>query len=386
MIDNIRMQDVYINRISKFLPNKAISNSEMEDYIGLINGKRSKSKEIVLRNNGIENRYYAMDKKGNATHTNAQMAALAINDLFKTSPAEIKEVDLLCCGTSTPDQLMPSHAVMVHGWLPESGNIEVVSPSGVCCSGMHALKYAYLSLKTGAKSKAISTGSERLSRILRSDVFEEEIKHLTDLHENPFVSFEKDFLRWMLSDGAGAFLLENKKNADNISLKIEWIEAYSYANSKETCMYMGADKLPDGSLKSFMDYSPAEIISNSVLSIKQDVKLLSENIIKLGFDKLSDILKDKKQDIREIDFFLPHLSSYFFENKIADILEENGIGIPKEKWFTNLRTKGNVGAGSAYLMLEELFNSGTLKKGQKILIVVPESSRFSYVFSLLTVC
>ena len=148
------MQDVYINRISKFLPNKAISNSEMEDYIGLINGKRSKSKEIVLRNNGIENRYYAMDKKGNATHTNAQMAALAINDLFKTSPAEIKEVDLLCCGTSTPDQLMPSHAVMVHGFLPESGNIEVVSNAGVCCSGMHALKYAYLSINVRSEIKS----------------------------------------------------------------------------------------------------------------------------------------------------------------------------------------------------------------------------------------
>ena len=190
----------------------------------------------------------------------------------------------------------------------------------------------------------------------------------------------------MLSDGAGAFLLENKRNPDNISLKIDWIEACSYANSKETCLYMGADKLPDGSLKSFMDYAPADIISNSVLSIKQDIKLLSENIIKLGFDKLTSILKDKKQDIREIDYFLPHLSSYFFESKIADILEENGIGIPKEKWFTNLRTKGNVGAGSIYLMLEELFNKGTLKKGHKILIVVPESSRFSYVFSLLTVC
>lgn len=380
------MLDVYITRISKFLPNKPVSNSEIENYVGLINGKASRSKKIVLRNNGIENRYYAIDTDGNATHTNAQMVALAIKDLFKNNTDEIKEIDLLCCGTSTPDQLMPSHAVMVHSWLPESGNIEVVSNAGVCCSGMHALKYAYLSLKSTEKSKAIATGSERLSRILRSDVFEEEVKHLTEINKNPFVSFEKDFLRWMLSDGAGAFLLETRKNPDNISLKIEWIEACSYANTKETCMYMGADKLPDGSLKSFMDYSPSEIISESVLSIKQDIKLLEENIIKLGFDKLSNILKDKKQDINEIDFFLPHLSSYFFENKIADILENNGIGIPKEKWFTNLKTKGNVGAGSIYLMLEELFNSGILKKGQKILIVVPESSRFSYVFSLLTVC
>ena len=43
--------------------------------------------------------------------------------------------------------MMPSHACMVHGWLPELGSIEVVSPSGVCCAGMHALKYAYMAVK-----------------------------------------------------------------------------------------------------------------------------------------------------------------------------------------------------------------------------------------------
>ncbi|MCK4407563.1 MAG: beta-ketoacyl-ACP synthase III [Bacteroidales bacterium] len=380
------MPDVYITRISKFLPNESVSNDEMEKYLGLINKQASKSKKIILRNNGIKSRYYAITKEGKATHTNSEMASLAIKKLFDNNPDEIKDIDLLSCGTSSPDQMMPSHGVMVHGWLPETNNIEVVSLAGVCCSGMHAFKYAFMSVKLGEKTKAVSTGSERLSPILRSDQFEEEVQHLIELEEKPYLVFEKDFLRWMLSDGAGAFLMENKINPDGISLKVEWIEACSFANSKESCMYMAADKLPDGKLKSYKDFSPNEIISNSILSIKQDVKLLSENIVKLGFDKLKDILEEKNQNVEKIDYFLPHTSSCFFEDRIANILEINGIGIPKEKWFTNLRTKGNVGTGSIYLMLEELFNSGKLKKGQKILLAVPESSRFSYVFSLLTVC
>jgi 3-oxoacyl-[acyl-carrier-protein] synthase III len=380
------MNDVYITRISKFLPNKPVANEEMEDYLGKINGKPSKSRKIVLRNNGIECRYYAINKDGTATHTNSQMVALAVKELFRKNPGEIKEVDLLSCGTSTPDQLMPSHAVMVHGNLPETGHIEVVSPSGVCCSGMHAFKYAYLSLKTGDKKKAVSTGSERLSRILRAESFDEEASHLIQLEENPYVSFEKEFIRWMLSDGAGAFLMETKRNPDAISLKVEWIEACSFASTKETCMCQAADKQADGSIKSYMDFSPRELIEKSVLSIKQDIKLLRENIVQLGFKKLSEILHEKGQDVKEIDYLLPHLSSFFFESKIAEILEIHGTPIPKEKWFTNLRTKGNVGAGSIYLMLEELLNEGNLKNGQKILLAVPESARFSYVFSLLTVC
>ncbi len=380
------MQDVYINRVAKFLPNGPISNDEMESYLGLINSKLSKSKHVVLRNNGIKCRYYALDKEGKATHTNYGMTANAIKSLFVNAPFPIQSLQLLACGTSTPDQMMPSHAIMVHGELKDSSPIEVVSPSGVCCSGMHALKYAYMSVKCGEVENAVSAGSERVSPVLKSSCFENEVTNLSLLEENPYLSFEKDFLRWMLSDGAAAVLMQNKPNEKGISLRIDWIEGASYANQTEACMYMASEKLPDGTLKGYSEFSLTEIVNRSIMSIKQDVKLLSNNIVTLGFNKLKNIIEKKGININEIDYFLPHMSSEFFRSKIAEYLDNNGLHIPNEKWFTNLTTLGNVGAGSIYLMIEDLFNSGKLIKGQKILLVVPESSRFSYVFSLLTVC
>lgn len=378
--------EVYITRTSSFFPNEPISNDEMESYLGTINEQASKSRRIVLRNNGIENRYYAHLKDGTPTHTNAEMTALAIRKLFTERKEELSEIDLLSCGTSSPDQMMPSHAVMVHGSLPETNNIEVVSPSGVCCSGMHAFKYAYMSLALRQATKAVTSGSERFSPMLRSMQFEHEIQKIVELEGNPYIAFEKDFLRWMLSDGAGAFLLETTKNTTGISMRVDWIQGYSYANEKEVCMYMAGEKQDNGTLKSFMDYTPTELQDQSIMTIKQDVKLLSANIVPLGFQKFAGLLEEKNIKDHEIDYFLPHLSSYFFESKIAEHLENNGVNIPKEKWFTNLKTKGNVGAGSIYMMVDELFNSGRLKVGDKILLAVPESARFSYVFSLLTVC
>jgi len=380
------MQEVYITKTAHFLPNDVVHNDEMEDYLGLINNQRSRSKPIVLRNNKIKSRYYAINKKGIATHTNAQMVSNAVRNLFKDQPELIKGVDLLSCGTSSPDQLMPSHGVMVHGYLPEMNSIEVVSPSGVCCSGMHALKYAYQSIKCGDKSMAVTTGSERLAKTLRSEQFEEEVSKLDGLESSPYLAFEKDFLRWMLSDGAATFLLQDKKNESGISLKIDWIDGFSYANQEEPCMYMGADKNEDGTLTSYVDFTNDEIVDKSVMSIKQDVKLLSEKIVKLGYRGLMDVLKKRNLSVDSIDHFLPHLSSYFFEDKIANILIENDMPIPMEKWFTNLSSKGNVGAGSIYLMIDEIFNSGKLKKGEKLLLLVPESSRFSYMYCMLTVC
>jgi 3-oxoacyl-[acyl-carrier-protein] synthase-3 len=379
------LNEVYITNTAHYFPNGPISNDEMEEYLGLINKQPSKSRRIVLRNNGIKRRFYALTREGQPTHTNAQMAALAVRALFDNDPQKLAEMQLLSCGTSSPDQLMPSHAVMVHGWLPESRPIEVVSPSGVCCAGMHAFKYAYMSVKTGDVNTAVATGSERLSRILRSDVFEDEVQKLTELEQNPFISFEKEFLRWMLSDGAAAWLLSSKPSTDGVSLKVEWVEGVSFANTMEACMYMGSEKMEDGTLKSYMDYSPEEIMNQSILSIKQDVKLLGEYIVNLGIDKMQEVFERRGFSAAEVDYFLPHISSEFFKNKIADKLKQNGMEIPEDKWVLNLSQVGNVGAGSIYMMLDELFHSNRLQPGQKIILSVPESSRFSYVYALLTV-
>jgi 3-oxoacyl-[acyl-carrier-protein] synthase III len=378
--------EVYIINTSSYFPNDPVSNDEMEDYLGLIDDQPSKSRRIVLRNNGITNRYYALTKEGKVTHTNAGITANAVKAVLGNDDTNLKTIDLLSCGTSTPDQMMPSHGVMVHGMLPQSNAIEVVSPAGVCCAGMHALKYAYMAIKTGDSQKAVATGSERFSSLLVADVFEDEAQKLKELIENPYIGFEKEFLRWMLSDGAAAFLMSNKKNESGLSLRIEWMEGVSYANEMPACMYSASEKMKDGTLKSYMEFSHEEINNKSILSIKQDVKLLSENIVPLGGLGLKTALDKHGVKSDEVDYFLPHMSSNFFKDKIFQRLIENGTGITYDKWFINLSTVGNVGAASVFLMVDELFQSGKLKIGDKILLLVPESARFSYMYSLLTVC
>ena len=97
-------------------------------------------------------------------------------------------------------------------------------------------------------------------------------------------------------------------------------------------------------------------------------------------------LKRHGVSVDDIDHFLPHISSYYFEEGLYARMKEQGLEIPKEKWFLNLHAVGNVGAASIYLMVEELQASGRLKKGDRILMSVPESARFSYFYAHLTVC
>jgi 3-oxoacyl-[acyl-carrier-protein] synthase III len=374
---------VYINRIAKYLPGDPVNNDEMEEYLGMVDGKKSRAKSIVLRNNRITRRFYSRDKEGNSTHTNAELTVEAIkalcNDTF-----QLNDIELLTCGTTSPDQLLPAHGVMVHGLL-KTRPIEAISFSGSCCSGMNALKYAYMSVLTGNTNNAVSTGSEKLSTWMSAQNFEQESFKLKEIEENPIIAFEKEFLRWMLSDGAAAVLLSNKPNPEGISLKVEWIEICSFANELETCMYMAADKDEQGNLKGWSEYKPTEWLDKSIFAMKQDTRLLEKNIARLGTQKYVELFKKHKVDPKSIDWFLPHISSEFFRSKVDEEMKLYGVDLPQEKWFVNLAQVGNIGAASIFISLEELMESGKLKKGQKIALTVPESARFSYANAILTV-
>lgn len=378
------MNPVYITKASKYLPNTPIDNDQMEAFLGEINETASKAKRIVLRNNGITTRYYALDTQGNPTHTNADLTCLAIKGLLDTH-FKAADIQVLSCGTSTPDCLLPSHAAMVHGLLKGSGAIELNSSAGVCNSGMNALKFAYLSVKSGNSTNAVCTGSERVSSWLRANKYESEIQSLTLLQEQPILAFKKDFLRFMLSDGAGALRLESKPHPTDRSLQILWMEAHSYAHQLEACMYAGCEKQSDGSLKAWSDYSPEQWLEQSIFSIKQDVKLLNENILVKGAESMQATLNKHALSPDEITYFLPHISSLYFKDRLYEELKKLGIDIPLERWFLNLPQVGNVGSASPYLMLEELFNSQKLQKGDTLLLSVPESGRFSYSYALLKV-
>ena len=378
------MNPVYITKASKYLPNTPIDNDQMEAFLGEINETASKAKRIVLRNNGITTRYYALDTQGNPTHTNVDLTCLAIKGLLDTH-FKAADIQVLSCGTSTPDCLLPSHAAMVHGLLKGSGAVELNSSAGVCNSGMNALKFAYLSIKSGNSTNAVCTGSERVSSWLRANKYESEIQSLTLLQEQPILAFKKDFLRFMLSDGAGALRLESEPHPTDRSLQILWMEAHSYAHQLEACMYAGCEKQSDGSLKAWSDYSPEQWLEQSIFSIKQDVKLLNENILVKGAESMQATLNKHALSPDEITYFLPHISSLYFKDRLYEELKKVGIDIPLERWFLNLPQVGNVGSASPYLMLEELFNSQKLQKGDTLLLSVPESGRFSYSYALLKV-
>jgi len=384
--------DVYITDLSAFLPNKPVSNDEMEKIIGAVdNHIPTRIKKIVLKSNGIQTRYYAIDPEtGKATHTNAALTAEAVRRLRPYDGFSLNDIECLACGTATADQLIPGHGLMVHGEL-RSGPCEVVSTTSVCISGMAALKYAYMNVALGLSKNAVATGSDMASPSLRSwlyDAVAAERKKTRELENEELVPlFDTVFLRWMLSDGAGAVFMTGDRAGERPALRIDWIENISFAGEFETCMYSGGKKNSDGSLTGWRSYpSLEEAGREGAFLIRQDVKLLNSDIMRVSVEKtLPLVIKKHGLSPSQVDWLLPHYSSDYFRQEYYDHLKDFGFEIPYEKWFTNLSYKGNTGAASMYIIMEEIFHSGRLKKGDRILCYIPESGRFSICYVMLTV-
>lgn len=171
------MRTAFITRTASFLPNPPVGNDDMERILGQAGGRPSRARRLVLKSNGIVSRHYAIDPETLLpTHTNAELTAQAVRSL---GGEPLAAVGCLACGTSLPDQVMPNHAAMVQGELGLAA-VEAVATSGVCLSGVTAMKYAWMGVVGGQFDAAVATGSDAPSVVLTGASFSAELDEHAD--------------------------------------------------------------------------------------------------------------------------------------------------------------------------------------------------------------
>lgn len=381
------LKDVYVTAAGSFLPNEPVTNDDIEEVLGYVGGQPSRYKKHVLAANGIKQRHYARTKSGLQTHLNEEMAANAVLAALKDRGMSLDELQMLATATTIADTLMPGFGPMVHGRL---GGVpmDVLTTSGICSASMTAMKSAWLAIRAGQHNNAMTVGSELPSAVMKAARFEREsvIDELRETDNDSYKYFNADFLRWMLSDGAGAVLMEDRPRPGGLSLRVDWIEYKSYANALPACLYLGTKKTSQLSVgDTFNSYATfAEAEKDGLFVLRQDTQLLPIGLLKSVVEEAKCLRARGMLIPDEVDHFLPHLSSYFFLDRYNDVLEKADVNIPKEKWFTNLETKGNTGAASIFIILEEAMRSGRFKPGDRIVTMVPESGRFSVSYAHFT--
>jgi 3-oxoacyl-[acyl-carrier-protein] synthase-3 len=365
---------VFITSTGHYLPGPALNNDEIETVLGNIHGKPSRLKKKILSSNGIVSRHYAIDENHNTLVSNEEMAAGAGRNCLSDTPINLKQIELLCCATSQGDRVLPGFASMIQAEL-ELPDVEIHSAHGICSSSFMALKHAYLNLKCDEHQRALVIASELVSRLFKASRYER-------LQQEKSVDFNAEFLRWMLSDGAGACLLERQPRGR--CFRIDWIKSFSHADVFPVCMSVGSPGNSKDS-RTWQDYPAyAEAEAAGALILRQDVRLL-DNIVKLGVDGFLRLIDAGLTQPKDIDHVLCHFSSEYFKSKIYEMMIQAGVSIPEERWYTNLYTRGNTGCAAIFIMLDEFRRTQAYKAGDTIICMVPESGRFNVAYMKLTV-
>src|SRR5215211_1938917 len=299
----VNMAECYITSTGSYLPGDPVENKNINQYLGRVLGE-SGVQSNILAVNGIQTRHYALDKRQNATHSIYELAAEAVKDCL-SQDRNSSRIDYLSAGTTHAPILAPGLSSLLHDQLSKenviSHPLEINSNSGICSSGAQALVNASRAVKSGEARAAICVGVEHSSVGLRSKAFHTTYDLpaiLRDVRTSKW--FMSVFLRFMLSDGAGAFLLEGQPGGGGFSLKVNWTYSRSFANEAPLCMQLQSDPV----------------------LLRQDIKILGQYMAPLSKKAVEGALCEHDETLDCYTMVLPHMSSYYFERSVKKIMAE----------------------------------------------------------------
>jgi 3-oxoacyl-[acyl-carrier-protein] synthase III len=370
--------EAYITGTGAYLPGDPIGNDELAARPGGDGLRAARARARALAANGIRARHYATDDKGQTIQLNEQLAAEAIRRALADRGLPPAAVGMLATGTTAGDVLVPGFASMVHGRLG-GGPAEVLSASGVCASSMAALRAAVAAVRLGEHRVAVAAGSELASRSLQAG------------GDGQGDAPDTAFLRWTLSDGAGAVVVEPAPRPDGPSLRVDWIRLSSHAHEHPACMSAGlaGDRVPRPGTTWLDRRGPAgdgdgaagdRRPSPAVPPLRQDMAALRA-LVDLGVAEYGRLTRAGLID-PATEHVLVHYSAAHFRATLLERLRQAGHAPDESRWFSNLATAGNTGAASILVALDEA--RARFRPGDRVLLVVPESGRFTLAFAHLT--
>jgi 3-oxoacyl-[acyl-carrier-protein] synthase-3 len=362
----------YLTGFGRYLPGDPVANDQIASRLGGDDAVTERIRRRILESNGIRQRHYALNDDGDPTELNEELAVKALHAALEDRGISARDVRMLACATTMGDVLVPGFASMVHGRLG-GGPMQLLSAAGVCASSLAALDAAVSKIRLGDHPVAAVVGSELPSRSLRQRRFDG-IRAGMDSH----------FLRWMLSDGAGAVVVEFQPHPTKPSLRVDWVRHVSLAHEHEVCMRAGMAGPEPAVGDTWQDVGIDEAEARGMFLLRQDVSMLDE-LAQTGIRQFEELVDIGLVDVHHLDHVVCHYSTNLFRDVAFDALRRRIPTLDTDRWFSNLETRGNTGSASIFIALEEAWHSGRFSPGETVLLAVPESGRFSFAFAHLTV-
>jgi 3-oxoacyl-[acyl-carrier-protein] synthase-3 len=308
------LMGMQITATGSYAPPNVVTNQDLAKF--------DLDPEWILRRTGIRERRHAPPEM-----STSDLCINSAQQCFERAGVSPQDIDLLVIGTVSPDWHIASTAAVVQDRLGmRCGAIEVAS---ACAGFMYALCTAAQYIVTGASQRALVIGADCCSRVIHPQV-------------------PKTYL--LFGDGGGAVILEKGTEKQGL---LAYTLGTEGAGAEQLYIRMGGSKMPAS--HEAIDRLDHSLYMDGKAVYKWATRILSESIV--------EVLDQAQLKLEEIDLFIPHQANLRIIEAAADHL-----GIDREKIIVNVDRYGNTSGGSVPLALDEAYQAGRIKPGDKVLL------------------
>lgn len=312
-----RLRSCSITAVGSCLPERVLTNAELGKMVG-------EDGNWILARTGIRERRLAAENE-----FTSHLAAEAAQRALRNAGLGGDQIDLIVVATSTPDMLFPATACLVQAKLGARG-VPAFDMRAAGAGFLHALETGRQFVATHAAERVLVVGAEKLSAVVDW------------CNRDTCVLF---------GDGAGAAVLEHRTGISGVLASCLGSDG---GQANLLSMPGGGSRFPAS--------------QDSVLSGLHFLRMSGRKTFKQAVQAMThaarEALSQSDLSISQIDCIIPHQSNRRIINALAERL-----GASPEQLFLNLETRGNTGAASIPIALDEAVQTRRIRPGDLVLLV-----------------
>jgi len=356
-----------------FLPGKPIPREQLDLYLGELPDAPLKVRKWinrirVLMNELVDVEYYhyAIDPVTRKyKDDNITMSVKASKEALTDANLSPEKIDLIVYGSAHQDQ-MPTASVRIQEALGIEHCAEL-SIHANCTSAYKAMLVAFDMIRNGRYNTALVISSNISSSELIAEYFNQ-----------PLLTKEDIFLRYFLSDGASAMILQSDTGKQN-GVYLDHVYMESIGGKKPSAM---------GNKRPAYWMNPKEEYEQGYHHLAQMFREeLSPSFHEPGgsvfFKGLKRMLDSHNTEMNRLKFFQVNFPSKHISELIMDECES--LGIPRKTFYSKMSTMGYIGPPMALLCLDKIRKEEILAPGDIIMSFVTEVSKFMQAGYIISV-
>ncbi|MFN2377562.1 MAG: 3-oxoacyl-ACP synthase III family protein [Candidatus Binatia bacterium] len=281
----------------------------------------------IQQRSGIRERHYVDDDKGSTPL--AARAALTAMAKAGIGPGDI---DLILCGTLSPDIDFPGNSALVQEALGLAG-IPALDVRNQCSGFLYMLAIADQYIRTGGARHVLVIGSEVHSSGLE---FADRSRHVTVL----------------FGDGAGAVVVGPSPSPERGLLTVNLHCEGAFA--EKLCL-LGPGSLHKPRLAP--DWTPADIYGWP----QMDGRFVFRHAVTRMTESIEEALAAIGRTKEDISMVIPHQANLRINQLVA-----MGLGFGEDRMANNIDRYGNTTAATIPILLTEVWEAGRIREGDLV--------------------